>query len=134
MFLKDGLRITYVGEKGQVEARLIQDLEIELAQEDQKIGDDGAAHQIPQHNLALGRILTDSAILANPTRLGLKTQQLFNLALTRYNAGDRSESTLERLGMGRRALNEPVSERLASLGPAPVTGEPLIEMNGVVII
>lgn len=133
IFLKDRLRLTHVGEKKQVEARLLRELEIELAQEDQKIGVDGAEHQIPQQHLELGRILTDSAIFANVTRSGKSTRNLFDRALKNYKAGNRSERTLERLGMGRKGLNESVSERKAILGPAPVAGEPLIEMHGVVI-
>ena len=128
MWLGEDLRITHKGAKADVNEAL--DAQLQTMLENDK-GDE--PKKLPQFNKEFGQVLTDVSILPNPIKLSVAHQRALRSALRRYRRGDRTLTTLEKLGIrGRTIVAKSQTMRPPDrLRKRPSIGAPIVEMNGV---
>lgn len=137
MYLGQPLTITHQGPKEAISKALAAEVATELKEihDRRKEEDDETARleDIPRYNSEFGRTLVDEGIVENPDHLQAKRSRIVRQGLKEYNMGARTSKTMHSLGLhGRIALQDENYHR-RQLPEAPPVGEPLIEMDGVVV-
>lgn len=132
LFLGDDLKITHQGPKREVGRQLIEETKNLIN------GPRDAPDHVPRFYGEFGRSLTTGGIAPSPQRMSGAKRAAAEKAQALYDTGDRSEQVLKDLGVGEVNVRGwsglgATAYPLHTHVPPPPTGEPLIEMDGVVV-
>lgn len=124
LFLGENLRITHSGTKAEVGEAL------KAAAANPSVIDPDSATEVPRFFTEFGRSLTEIGVSIDLEKMSARQRKQYLPAKKAYDEGDRSPATLQNLTLGGFSTGESRNKDFPS---EPPLGEPVIEMDGVVV-
>lgn len=124
LFLGENLRVTYSGTKAEVAEALA------TGANNPSLDDAEAPSTIPKLYYEFGRSLSEMGVTIDMDKMTQLQRKQFISAKEKYEQGDRSPQTLQRIATAAHNWKDGTRK---DFPPEPPIGEPVIEMDGVVV-